>query len=131
VEVVSSNLATPTSQKPFTKWRAFLFTGFEEGKIADLLGSQDFFYLHEKMHFVYILFSPTYDKYYVGQTNSIEGRLKRHNEGYEGYTKPYRPWELVLVIEKESRADAMGLERKLKNLSKQRIKSFILKYGQI
>ncbi|MFN3941656.1 MAG: GIY-YIG nuclease family protein [Flavobacterium sp.] len=34
-------------------------------------------------YFVYILHSPNYDKYYIGQTNNLEDRLKRHNEGYE------------------------------------------------
>jgi predicted GIY-YIG superfamily endonuclease len=44
------------------------------------------------MFFVYILFSKKFDKYYVGQTNDFTNRLKRHNDGYDGFTKPYRPW---------------------------------------
>jgi len=81
------------------------------------------------MFFVYIIRSNSFDKYYVGQTNDFDSRLKRHNDGYEGFTKPYRPWEKVLVLEKSSRVEAMELENKLKNLSKQRLISFIKKYS--
>jgi putative endonuclease len=80
------------------------------------------------MYSVYILYSVDHDKYYVGQSSDIESRVKRHNEGLNVSTKPYRPWVLALVIEKRSRAEAMELERKLKNLSKQRIIAFIKKY---
>jgi putative endonuclease len=80
-------------------------------------------------YFVYILYSPTFDKYYIGQTNDISDRLRRHNEGYEHYTKAYIPWEIACVIEKETRLEAMVLEKKLKNLNKHRLQEFIKKYG--
>jgi putative endonuclease len=44
---------------------------------------------------VYILESLKDGSYYVGSTNNLEDRLKRHNEGRVAYTKPKRPWELV------------------------------------
>jgi putative endonuclease len=78
---------------------------------------------------VYILYSDQFDKFYVGQTDDVGARLKRHNAGYEKSTSPYRPWRLVLSVPKESRVEAMILERKLKNLSKQRIVRFIEKYS--
>jgi len=78
--------------------------------------------------YVYILFSEGHDKFYVGQTNNVEARLKRHNSGRSKYTKPYIPWLMICSIEKESRAQAMELERKLKNLSKDRLKKFAEKY---
>ena len=80
------------------------------------------------MFFVYILFSEKFDKYYVGQTNHFGNRLKRHNDGYNSFTKPYRPWIKALVLEKPSRAEAMELEKKLKNLSKQRLIAFLNNY---
>ena len=80
------------------------------------------------MFYVYILFSAGHNKYYVGQTNDIESRLERHNAGYEGFTKPYRPWEMVLFISKPSRSEAMELEKKIKNLSRVRLENFIKKY---
>lgn len=45
-------------------------------------------------------------------------------------TKPYIPYEIVWSTSKESRLEAMSLERKLKNLkSKARLKKFIEKYS--
>jgi len=77
--------------------------------------------------FVYILYSELHRKFYIGQTDNIESRLARHNAGTVKSTSPYRPWLLKLTIEKSSRAEAMSLEKKLKNLSKERIEFFIQK----
>ena len=77
----------------------------------------------------YILYSEKFDKYYVGQTESISRRFSQHNKGLSKSTKPYIPWTLALTIPKENRSDAMKLERKLKNLSKTRLKKFIEKYS--
>ena len=82
------------------------------------------------MFYVYILHSNVADKYYVGQTNDLNDRLRRHNEGRENYTKSYRPWVLLGFVEKETRAEAVQLEKKLKNLSKERLILFIQKYCQ-
>lgn len=81
-------------------------------------------------YFVYILYSKSFDKFYVGQTKEVMMRLKRHNDGTEKSTAPYKPWEIVWYTSKPSRAEAMSLERKLKNLSKLRIKQFIDKCTQ-
>jgi putative endonuclease len=43
-------------------------------------------------------------------------------------TKPYLPWKNVLLIEKQTRSEAMILEKKLKNLNRARIIAFINKY---
>jgi len=59
----------------------------------------------------------------------MDARLLRHNSGYENATKPYIPWEIKLTISKSSRAEAMKLEKKLKNLSRLRLILFINKYG--
>lgn len=81
-----------------------------------------------KKYVTYILYSPSHDKFYIGQTQHIEERLQRHNKGRSKYTSAFRPWQLLLSIEKESRSEALRLERKLKNLSKDRIRKFIEKY---
>jgi len=80
------------------------------------------------MFFVYILYSEWWDKYYIGHTDNLEGRIIRHNKGLEWYTRKYRPWALILAIEKDTRSEAVRLERKLKNLSGERLISFINKY---
>ena len=80
------------------------------------------------MFYVYILYSKSSDKYYIGQTNNINKRLKYHNSGYVNFTSKYVPWELIGYIEKETRSEAVKLELKLKNLNRKRLERFIAKY---
>ncbi|MCX7729235.1 MAG: GIY-YIG nuclease family protein [Bacteroidia bacterium] len=80
------------------------------------------------MFFVYVLYSPLFSKFYIGQTNHIKKRLYYHNAGYNKSTAAYRPWVLKCVIAKNSRAEALTLEKKLKNLNKQKLIRFINKY---
>jgi len=81
------------------------------------------------MYFVYVLYSESGSRHYIGQTNDISTRLHRHNSGYEKSTSPYVPWKLLCKIEKQSRSEAMILERKLKNLNTEDLRKFIQKYG--
>lgn len=80
------------------------------------------------MYYVYILYSENHDKYYIGQTNDVKARLERHNNGLENFTSKYIPWILVRFITKTTRAEAVVLEKKLKNLSRERLLIFIAKY---
>jgi putative endonuclease len=79
--------------------------------------------------FVYILYTDVHRRYYIGQTSDVSIRLSRHNSGMEKSTAPYKPWRLILFIEKTSRGEAMILERKLKNLNTEDLQKFIVKYG--
>ena len=81
-------------------------------------------------YFVYILYSEAFDTYYKGQTYNVLERVHRHNSGREKATARYRPWKLVWFTEKKSRSEALVLERKIKNLSKERTKTFISKYAE-
>ncbi len=67
------------------------------------------------MFTVYILYSELIDRYYIGQTNDIEKRLVRHNNGYVKSTKAYKPWELVYREEYSTRKEAVNRERELKS----------------
>ena len=76
--------------------------------------------------FVYILFSSSLNRYYVGQTNDIASRLKRHNTGQEKYTSKGQPWQLQFYEEVSSRSEAIRIERKIKNFkSQRRIREYI------
>ena len=81
-------------------------------------------------YFVYILYSDAFDTYYKGQTFNVLERVQRHNSGREKATARYRPWKLVWSTEKKSRSEAMVIERKIKNLSKECTKAFIGKYSE-
>jgi putative endonuclease len=79
--------------------------------------------------YVYILQSDKDGSYYFGQTNNLDDRLKRHNAGSEKYTSKKTPWKLFWYTKVSTRAEAMKLEKKLKNLkSTKRMMEFIDKY---
>ena len=83
------------------------------------------------MYYVYILKAVNFDKYYIGQTQNMEERLKRHNAGIENFSSKYKPWILVGYITKPTRAEAMALKTKIKNLNRLRLEAFIQKYINI
>ena len=81
-------------------------------------------------YFVYILQSQKDQRYYIGQTNNLEKRINQHNSGKSKYTKSFRPWNLIAFKKCDTRADAMRLETKLKNLkSHTRIMEFLVNNG--
>lgn len=79
---------------------------------------------------VYILFSESFNKYYIGQTSNPAQRIAMHNAGAVLSTKPYVPWIIVCQMKKATRSDAMVLEKKLKNLNRKRLELFIEKYSK-
>jgi len=81
-----------------------------------------------RRYYVYILHSAKSNRYYKGQTNDLVARLARHNGGHERATHPGRPWTLVWFDVKETREAAMELEKKLKNLSRVRLKEFVSRH---
>ena len=51
------------------------------------------------MHHLYILYSPSSDKYYIGQTPDLETRLLFHNElSEDSFTSKHRPWSGLLFL---------------------------------
>ncbi|MCC7401722.1 MAG: GIY-YIG nuclease family protein [Chitinophagaceae bacterium] len=81
------------------------------------------------LFYVYIIYSEGYDRYYIGQTQDFETRLQRHNNGMEKATKPYKPWKLKCLIIKSTRGEAMILEKKIKNLNREKLERFIATYS--
>lgn len=70
------------------------------------------------LHFVYILFSESTGKYYIGETFDVEERLKRHNAGYyeKKWSEKAKPWVLYFMIECQSKVQARAIERHIKNM---------------
>jgi len=64
--------------------------------------------------FVYIIQSQKDNSFYIGQTNNIQDRLSRHNQGRSQYTKPKRPWKLLYSEEFETRSEAVKREVEFK-----------------
>jgi putative endonuclease len=76
------------------------------------------------MFYVYLLKSLKDNKYYIGQTQNVEKRLKAHNSGLVQSTKPRRPLVLIGYETFDSRNEARWFEYNLKNHS-DRKKKFI------
>jgi len=67
------------------------------------------------MFFVYAIRSLTRNYIYVGLSIDYERRIKQHNDGYERTTKPYRPFELILLEGFPTRPEARKREKYMKS----------------
>jgi putative endonuclease len=80
------------------------------------------------MFSVYILYSHRLDKYYIGSTSDLEGRLHRHHTANHGFTSTGKPWILVFTESHISKTEALKRENQLKAWkNKDRIKALINK----
>jgi putative endonuclease len=65
---------------------------------------------------VYVLYSPTFKKIYVGYTSDLENRLLSHNTlTTKGYTIKYRPWEVMYTESFDLKEEALKREKELKS----------------
>ena len=63
---------------------------------------------------------------YVGSTGCLEQRVQEHHDGVgASYTRRRRPVELVWTEERESVADAYGLEKQLQGWSRAKREALI------
>lgn len=65
--------------------------------------------------FVYVLRSAKDGRFYVGMTNNYKRRFVEHNSGSARSTKGYRPWELFIIEEFDTRVQAREREKYLKS----------------
>ena len=81
------------------------------------------------MYYIYILYSPSAEKYYIGHTDNPEKRLHVHNHSDRlTYTSKHRPWTLAVLFQcSENRGDAIRIEKLIK---KQKSRTFIEKLVQ-
>ena len=66
------------------------------------------------MYFVYILQSSQDKSYYVGHTQDLKVRLKRHNNGRVRSTKSRLPWRLIYQEEYKTKQKAYRRELQVK-----------------
>ena len=67
------------------------------------------------MFTLYILFSPSLQRYYVGFTNDLERRLAEHNRKKGKFTDKGIPWSLVYTEVFQSKQEAMDREKFIKS----------------
>ena len=65
-------------------------------------------------YFVYIIYSKTCDKYYIGQTDNIDDRLISHNSGNSPYTSRARDWQIVYSETYGTRTEVRKRELEIK-----------------
>jgi len=77
----------------------------------------------EKVYFVYAISSSEHNYIYVGLTQNVSDRIKRHNDGRERTTKFYSPFELIYSEVCKSRIDARIREKYWKSgIGKEKLK---------
>jgi putative endonuclease len=66
------------------------------------------------MHFVYILYSASADKYYIGSSADPTARLWKHLSNHKGYTGGIKDWIIAYQDEFEDKRSALIREKELK-----------------
>ncbi len=69
--------------------------------------------LKEMKHIVYILYSISVDRYYVGRSTNLPNSLKRHNAGRVSHTKSGLPWKLVYREAFDQKSGALKRKREI------------------
>ncbi|WP_124641907.1 GIY-YIG nuclease family protein [Amniculibacterium aquaticum] len=67
------------------------------------------------MFLVYILFSQTLGKFYIGMTSDIEKRMQKHLENHDGFTSKAKDWKIVFTQEFDDKSSALKREAQIKN----------------
>jgi putative endonuclease len=70
---------------------------------------------------VYILFSKSKNRFYIGFTSDLGERLIRHNQKSKGFTGNVNDWEVVYLENYNTKEEAQQRELKIKSW-KSRIK---------
>jgi putative endonuclease len=66
------------------------------------------------MFLVYILYSASRDKYYVGCCEDVDKRLVKHNTNHSGFTGKTGDWVIKWTEEHPNKTDALQREKQIK-----------------
>ncbi|WP_341900113.1 GIY-YIG nuclease family protein [Fluviicola taffensis] len=78
-------------------------------------------------YYVYILYSPLLDKYYVGYSSDPWLRLKQHNENVDDkYTGRAKDWQLACVFLTETKSEAISIERFIKKQKSRKLLELLI-----
>ena len=70
---------------------------------------------------VYIIYSSTKNKFYIGFTSDIKERIIRHNQKSKGFTGSTNDWKIVYTETYLTKSEALTREKQIKSW-KSRIK---------
>ena len=66
------------------------------------------------MHYLYILFSASLNKYYIGHTSNLEERLQKHLSDHNGFTAKAKDWTIVYTETFGEKQSAAVREKQIK-----------------
>jgi putative endonuclease len=66
-------------------------------------------------YWFYILYSASLDKYYVGSTRDLNGRIRRHLTHHAGFTGGAKDWRLLYSEQYLSHKEAIQREKQVKS----------------
>src|SRR6266705_3083111 len=72
------------------------------------------FHLFIMIHFTYVIFSISSNKYYTGSSHNPQLRLKLHNDGATKSTKSGIPWTIVYIETHPDKTSALKREKEIK-----------------
>jgi putative endonuclease len=81
--------------------------------------------------FVYIIFSASLDKYYVGYTSDLEKRLLEHNDGISVFTSKTSDWSLKYSEPYSTRDLAMKREKDIKRKKSRKYVEWLINSSKI
>ena len=68
------------------------------------------------MFYIYIIYSKSFDRYYVGSCQNIEQRIDDHLNSRSKYTKIAKDWELKYSESFETRSESYQREMQIKKM---------------
>ena len=67
------------------------------------------------MYYTYAIINKNKSYVYVGISDNYLRRIDQHNKGYNRTTKPYKPFEILLIEKYNNRIEARKREKYLKS----------------
>ena len=79
-------------------------------------------------YYFYITYSKTADKFYIGHSNDVNKRLKKHNTNHKGFTGKFNDWIVVYTEQFFTKSEAYKRELDVKSKkSRKYIEELIIK----
>lgn len=84
-------------------------------------------------YYVYILFTKSLNKFYVGYTEDIVTRIDQHNQSFydASFTKQANDWEVFHLLECNSKTQAIKVEAHIKRMKSKTYLSNLKSYPEI
>ncbi|WP_165828906.1 GIY-YIG nuclease family protein [Flavobacterium sp. HTF] len=85
------------------------------------------------MHYLYILYSNSSQKFYIGETKDIEERILKHQNHFysNSFTKIADDWEIVLTFACNNKDEAVYLEKFIKRMKSRTFNNKIIENPSI